>query len=111
MVRLCEHAFEAEDPQHPDYSLTESDLFPAVGGDQHSLSIRENKRDEVYEIFDFEYDPDPYRDEAVHFESEELRKVLEYANRLEEKATGSSSFEYGHDPSVRPCPEYLRKEY
>lgn len=81
--------------------MTETDLFPAVGGNGEAFSIRHNKTAEEYEIFDFLYD-EPYTDDAVIF-SGDLDDVIGYANMLEEEATGSSSFEYGHRPYLYGC--------
>ena len=106
MVKICEHTFEAEDSAHPGYSAVEVDLFPDVGGKGEALSIRYNQVDEVYEIFDYQIE-EPYTDKAVTFEGS-LEETIREANRLEERATGSGSFEYGHQPSLHDCgKEYL----
>ena len=109
MVDICEHRYEAEDPQHPDYSLTETDLFPDVGGRGEAYSIRLNHDEDVFEIFDFEH-PLPYTDESVIYQGPIL-DVIEEANRLEEEAVGWGSFSYGHDPSLYSCPEDVAREF
>jgi len=109
VVDICEHRYEAEDPQHPGYSMTETDLFPAVGGTGHAYSIRENKNVDVFEIFDYEHSL-PYTEESVIFQGS-IHDVIEEANRLEERAVGWGSFEYGHDPSLYSCPEDVAREF
>jgi hypothetical protein len=84
-----------EDPQHPGYSLTETDLFPAVGERGEVFSIRENKKSGEFEIFDYEHE-DVYSDAAVVY-SGDIAGVIREANRLERRATGEGSFGYGHD--------------
>ena len=81
--------------------MTETDLFPAVGGFGEAFSVRHNKDRDAYEIFDYE-DEQPYTDAAVVYDGT-LRDVIAEANRLEAAATGSSSFAYGHDPRLY-CP-------
>ena len=99
MVRVCEHKFEAEDPNHEGYSLTEVDLFPAVGGSGEAYSLRRNLEfDEVYEIFDYLHE-EPYTEDAVWFYGN-MDGIIRKANELEEATTGSGSFEYGHSPGL-----------
>lgn len=110
MTKICEHKFEYEDPNHEGYSMTEVDLFPAVGGATSSYSVRRNLESEEYEIFDFQHRY-PYSDEAVDF-SGDLASVISEANYLEKVATGSGSFEYGHSPSLyEDCPEDLVADF
>jgi hypothetical protein len=103
VVKVCEHTFEAEDPAHPGYSVTEVDLFPAVGDTGEAYSMRHNKDSELYEIFNYEAE-EPYTDEAVIFDGR-LEETIDEANRLEERATGRASFEYGHQPRLHDCGE------
>ena len=104
MVRVCEHKFEAEDPNHEGYSLTEVDLFPAVGDQGEAYSMRRNMDFErVYEIFDYEHES-PYSNAAVAWWGN-MDGIIEKANELEEAATGNGSFQYGHSPGLyEGCP-------
>jgi hypothetical protein len=91
---LCEHRFEERDPSFPAYSVREVDLFPAAGPDDMGLSIRRNFRDERYEVFDFTGDK-VYSDSSVFYWDEELERVVNYAEILEQDATGSTGLAYG----------------
>ena len=109
MVKICEHKFEAEDLKHEGYSLTEVDLFPAVGDQGEAYSMRRNLDGDFYEIFDFEHE-EPYSDAAVAY-SGSLETMIELANQLERDATGSGSFEYGHSPYLHDgCPDEILYE-
>ena len=103
MVQVCEHIFEAEDPNHPGYSLTEVDLYPAVGGIGEAYSTRRNHDTGHYEIFNYEHE-NPYSDESVIFAKKEIERMIDYAYMLEKDATGSSGFEYGHRKWNNACP-------
>ena len=111
MTKICEHKFEAEDPNHEGYSLTEVDLFPAVGGQGEAYSLRRNlDYENVYEIFNYEY-REPYSDAAVWYWGN-MRGIIRMANELEEQATGSGSFEYGHSPVLyEGCPDEVIADY
>jgi hypothetical protein len=80
LVEICEHRYEAEDPAHPGYSLTETDLFPAVGGIGEAFSIRHNKDQDTYEVFNYEH-AEPYTNAAVVYEGT-IGDVIAEANRL-----------------------------
>lgn len=95
MVKVCECKFEVPDSQHPDYSLTEVDLFPAVGDTGEAYSIRGNLDEDTYEIFNYEH-PNAYSSDSVAFSSDQLERTVERANRMEEQAVGHGSFEYRH---------------
>ena len=73
-------------------------MFPAVDGTGRSFSTRKNIEEDRYEIFDYRHH-DVYSDWSVVFETEGIEELVEKANELEEAATGSGSFEYGHSPS------------
>jgi hypothetical protein len=109
VVDICEHRYGAEDPRHPGYSLIDTDLFAAVGQTGEAFSIRMNKDDDVYEIFDFDH-PLPYTDESVIFEGN-IHDVIREANQLEERAVGHGSFGYGYDPALYGCPEDVAREF
>ncbi|MCU4753457.1 hypothetical protein OB919_15945 [Halobacteria archaeon AArc-curdl1] len=79
------------------------DLYPSVGGKGEAYSMRHNKIDDLYEIFDFKHSPDPYTDEAVQYSDPDIEQVIDEAYRLETQAEGHSSFEYGH--TRLHCPE------
>jgi len=89
--------------------LTETDLFPDVGGFGESYSIRENKANDVFEIFNYEHSK-PYTDKSVIFQGS-IHDVIREANRLEEEAVGWGSFDYGHDPTLYSCPEDVAQEF
>ena len=104
MSKVCEHKFEYEDPNHEGYSMTEVDLYPAVGRQGVAYSLRKNLDSGFYEIFDFEHE-DPYSEDSVLCKGD-LDSMIEKAHQLEEGATGSSGFEYGHSPNLyEECPE------
>jgi len=109
VVDICEHRYIAEDPQYPGYSATETDLFPDAGSQGEAYSIRENKDNDVFEIFDYEHSL-PYTDESVIFQGS-IHDVIQEANRLEERAVGWGSFDYGHDPYLYNCPEEVAREF
>lgn len=45
MTKICEHEFEAKDPENPDYSMTEYDLYAKL-----DMTIRKNHKSGRYEI-------------------------------------------------------------
>jgi hypothetical protein len=71
MGYVCEHEFEQPDPDNPDYSLVEYDLYAQLG-----LTIRKNLKDNVYEIVKI-------KSKEVVFSSPSLEDVVKRANELE----------------------------
>jgi hypothetical protein len=108
--KVCEHIYEAEDPKHPGYSLTEVDLYPAVGSNGEAYSTRRNHDTEHYEIFNHQHE-NAYSDESVIFANEEIERMIDYAHMLEEDATGSSSFKYDHREWMDKCRESQWSSY
>lgn len=69
---------------------------------REAFSVRHNKDQDTYEVFNYEH-AEPYTDAAVVYEGT-IGDVIAEANRLEEAATGSGSFAYGHEPGLY-CPD------
>lgn len=72
MGRICEHEFELPDPENPDYSHVEYDLYARLG-----LTIRKNLKQNIYEIVTIR------RPRNVHYTSSDLHEIVLIANRLE----------------------------
>lgn len=100
-VYLCEHLFQQPDPQHPRYSMTKIDLYPAAGSGDAAYAVRRNRTQNTYELFDIT-GSDRYTDTAVLYDGP-LPAVVWRTNQLETEATGGSELKYGHE-SDGQCP-------
>ncbi len=70
MGNICEHMFDDNDPNNPDYSMTEYDLHAKLG-----MAIRKNHGSGCFEIFDI-----PTREMLY---SGTLQQMVNTANALE----------------------------
>ena len=75
----------------------------------HAYTIRENKDDDIFKIFDYEHSP-LYTSESLIFQGS-IHDVIQEANRLEEGAVGWGSFSYGHVPNLYSCPDDVAQEF
>lgn len=72
MSNICEHEFERANPDDPDYSLIEYDLYAKLG-----LTLRKNLKLNIFEIVTIK------KPRIVKHSSANLQEIADIANDLE----------------------------
>lgn len=73
MGNICEHEFNRPDPNNPDYSLVEYDLYAKTG-----LTIRKNLKTNEYEIVTIK------KPREVQYRYKDIHDIARIANEIEE---------------------------
>jgi len=72
MGNICEHEFNRPDPNNPDYSLVEYDLYAKTG-----LTIRKNLKTNEYEIVTIK------KPREVQYRYKDIHDIARIANKIE----------------------------